>query len=223
MDCSEQVFRHLGGIGMTETPRSIAIGWDDRLRVDVVGRSESVRCLVKNNASTSDVPLTMGCEMKAGITFRPSCDEDEEFLRRVYASTRQEELAAVPWSDADKDAFLRMQFNAQHKYYHEVFTEAEYLVILQEGQPVGRLYLDRREEAFAIIDIALLPEHRRGGIGSSILQNILDEAASVGKPVQIHVERFNPALHLYERLGFVRTGDTGVYFLMEKPTPGSPA
>ena len=45
--------------------------------------------------------------------------------------------------------------------------------------------------------------------------DLLVEAARDRKPVRIHVERHNPALRLYERLGFVRLGDNGVYYLME--------
>ena len=150
-----------------------------------------------------------------GITFRPICPEDEAFLYQVYASTRLDELAPLNWSQAELDAFLEMQFTAQHTYYQEHFTDAAFDIILLNNQPVGRLYLDRREDEIRIIDIALLPEHRNQGIGSVLMQDILAEAAGAGKPVRIHVERDNPALRLYKRLGFHPVGDTGVYFLME--------
>src|SRR5262249_39352148 len=104
---------------------------------------------------------------------------------------------------------------AQHRYYQEQFPGAAFDVILRNGQPAGRLYVDRRAEEIRIIDIALLPEHRRAGIGRGLLEEVLAEATQTSKPVRIHVERFNPALRLYERLGFQRIGDTGVYFLME--------
>jgi ribosomal protein S18 acetylase RimI-like enzyme len=157
--------------------------------------------------------------MDAPITCRPICGDDERFLCQVYASTRIEELAIVPWSDAAKEAFLRMQFTAQHRYYHDQYPQADYQIILAGDHPIGRLYVDRREHEIHILDIALLPEHRRAGIGSALLRAILAEADHVGKPVRIHVERFNAALHLYERLGFVKAGDTGVWLLMER-TPG---
>ena len=152
----------------------------------------------------------------APITVRPIGPGDEAFLYQVYADTRTEELAPLGWDEAQQAAFLRMQFDAQHTYYQASFPDAEYLVILRGGQPVGRLYVDRRADEIRIIDIALLPEHRRAGIGGTLLLQLLEEADRVGKPVRIHVERFNPALGLYERLGFTRVGDTGVYFLMER-------
>ena len=79
----------------------------------------------------------------------------------------------------------------------------------------GELALDRRPDEFRIIDIALLAEARRQGIGSHLLREILAEAGRAGLPVRIHVEQNNPALGLYHRLGFRQIGDEGVYYLME--------
>jgi ribosomal protein S18 acetylase RimI-like enzyme len=83
------------------------------------------------------------------------------------------------------------------------------------GRPIGRLYVDRREDEIRIIDIALFPEHRGKGIGSRIMETLLDEGKDSGKPVTIHVEKNNPALRLYRRLGFTKVEDQGVYDLME--------
>jgi ribosomal protein S18 acetylase RimI-like enzyme len=154
------------------------------------------------------------------IRFRPITPEDEELLYRVYASTREEELSAVAWEPGQKEAFLRQQFTAQHRWYQENYAGAEFLVILQGGAPAGRLYVVRREKEIRLIDIALLPEHRNGGVGSAILGEILAEGSAAGKPVTIHVEKFNPALRLYQRLGFTPIEDRDVYYLMERaPTP----
>src|ERR1700683_1118885 len=101
---------------------------------------------------------------------------DEELLYRIYASTRTSELAAVPWSDEQKEAFLRMQFRAQSGDYAPNYPAAEFRLILVAGEPAGRLYLDRGGDAFHIIDIALLPEHRGGGIGGALLGDLLAQA-----------------------------------------------
>ena len=104
------------------------------------------------------------------VTTRAIRPEDEHFLRRVYASTREEELAIVPWDDAQRGAFLRMQFDAQHRYYLEQYPLAAFEVILREARPVGRLYVHRGEDEILIIDIALLPEARGAGIGGAMLE-----------------------------------------------------
>lgn len=155
----------------------------------------------------------------AAVALRPIGPGDEPFLCRVYASTREEELRPVPWTAAQKAAFLRQQFQAQHAYYQERYTGTRFDVILRDGEPIGRLYVARWDDEIRIVDIALLPEHRGGGIGTAILRSLLAEAAAAGKPVRIHVERQNPARRLYERLGFVPIADKGVYYLMEW-TPG---
>ena len=160
----------------------------------------------------------------AAVGYRAVEPGDEELLYRVYASTRTEELAPVPWTEAQKEAFLRMQFQAQSRDYAENYPAAELLVILVDAAPAGRLYLDRNADRLLIIDIALLPGHRGTGIGGGILRRLQAEAAAAALPVQIHVERMNPALRLYQRLGFRPVGDAGIYLLMEwKAGAGSPA
>jgi ribosomal protein S18 acetylase RimI-like enzyme len=155
------------------------------------------------------------CPMTDAITFRAIRPEDEEFLYHVYAGTRTDELAPLGWDHAQQEAFLRMQFNAQHRYFQTQFADASFQIILQGERAIGRLYVDRRTDEIGIVDIALLPEYRNAGIGSRLLKDLFAEAARAGKPVRIHVEQHNPAVRLYERLGFVRIGPTGVYFLME--------
>lgn len=154
--------------------------------------------------------------MPGDLTFRPIQPEDAAFLREVYASTRAEELALVNWSDAEKQAFLQMQFDAQHRHYQQHFPAADFRIILRESRPIGRLYLARLTDEFRIIDLALLPAHRGAGIGTALLQDILREAAAAGKPVRLHVERFNPALRLYQRLGFTMVEEGQIYLLMER-------
>lgn len=149
------------------------------------------------------------------IALRPIGPEDQPFLYSVYASTRLEELAPLRWSVEQQSAFLMQQFNAQHQYYQANYADAEFLLIVLNIQPIGRLYVDRRADELRLIDIALLPQYRNAGIGSALLGDLLAEAAQAGKPVRIHVEKFNPALRLYTRLGFTVAEDRGVYWFME--------
>jgi ribosomal protein S18 acetylase RimI-like enzyme len=152
----------------------------------------------------------------AELTLRPVTAEDRPFLERVYASTRAEELAVVPWTDLQKAAFLRFQFDDQDRHYRQHYAQARFDVVLAGGTAVGRLYVDRSGSEIRLIDIALLPEHRGAGIGSALLGALIAEARREQKPLTIHVEHGNPAQRLYQRLGFRFTGsETGVYRLME--------
>ncbi len=158
--------------------------------------------------------------MQNAVEFRPVTLDDQEFLFQVYASTRDEELAPLGWDAAQKELFLRSQFTAQDRFYHEQFQGADFRIILLGQEPIGRLYIERREKEIRLIDIALLPAHRNAGIGTALLEDILAHGAQLGLPVRIHVEQSNPARRLYERLGFREVGENGVYYLMEWQ-PGS--
>ena len=150
-----------------------------------------------------------------GITLRPVEPADMDFLLALYATTRADEMALVPWSAEEKAAFVRMQFDAQHRFYRERFPRASFDVIRRHGEVVGRLYVDRRADEIRVIDIALEPEHRRAGIGGALMEGILDEGAQSRRKVTIHVESNNPAMSLYRRLGFEHIRDEGVYQFME--------
>src|SRR5215831_10124123 len=141
--------------------------------------------------------------------------DDAAFLYEVYASTRTEELAVVDWNETQKAAFLHMQCAAQHQFYQERSTQTDLLIILRDAVPVGRLSVARWQDEIRMVDSALLPPSRNAGIGSAILRDLLAAAAIAYKPVRIHVEKFNPALRLYERLGFTEIADKGVYLFME--------
>ena len=158
---------------------------------------------------------------RSAIHFRAVGPEDEPFLRQLYATTRADELAPVPWTDAEKAAFLDMQFRAQDSYYRAQFERASFHLVELHGEPIGRLYTDRRDDEIRVLDIALLPKYRGQGLGRLLMQELLDEAAAASKAVRIHVERFNPAMRLYDRLGFVQREDQGVYILMEYLPPGA--
>jgi ribosomal protein S18 acetylase RimI-like enzyme len=154
--------------------------------------------------------------MDGRVALRPVEPGDEELLFRIYASTRADELAVVPWDDAQKLAFLRAQFDAQHRWYREHYASGSSDIVVIDGEPGGRLYVFRGEAEIRIVDIALLPEQRGNGAGTALLRDLLAEADAAGKRVTIHVERFNAALRLYERLGFKVTEDKGVYLLLQR-------
>ena len=153
--------------------------------------------------------------IEQSVTLRRMREEDEPFLFQVYASTRLEELAQVGWSEQQKQSFLEMQFHAQRRYYESEYPGAEFQIILAAGQPAGRLYVHRRANEIRIMDIALLPPYRRQGIGAHLLKEMLTEGGRSGRRVTIHVENFNPALQLYQRLGFRQIASNGVYQLLE--------
>jgi GNAT superfamily N-acetyltransferase len=150
---------------------------------------------------------------------RPVRKGDRDFLLAVYASTREQELAQVAWAEGAKEAFLEQQFDAQDHHYRTHYPGATFDVIEVDGEPAGRLYVHRGEDDIRIMDIALAPAFRGRGIGTELLERLIDEARSSGRSLSIHVETQNPARSLYERLGFVPAGEHGVYVLMTWAQP----
>lgn len=152
---------------------------------------------------------------KYHIGFRKITDQDMDFLSRLYRSTREAELAQVSWGEAEKQAFCEMQFDAQHRHYQKHYPDALWLIIEQRCIPIGRLYLERWPKEHRIIDIALVPGLRGQGIGAALLQDLQIGAADDGsRSIGIHVEKANPAMTLYHRLGFVTVEEKGVYDLL---------
>ena len=159
-----------------------------------------------------------------GFALRPETEADVPFLRRLYASTRWEELAvATDWTDEQKHAFLNSQFDLQRHHYLNHYVNSAFDVIEERGVPAGRLYLDRQERRLLIVDIALLPQWRSRGIGTALIEAVFAEARLAGKEVNISVEKFNPALRLYHRLGFRPYAEDSVYWFMYWSPDGSQA
>ena len=156
---------------------------------------------------------------RTSLSLRPITPADDGFLARVYASSRAEELAVTGWSEGQKADFCRSQFDAQSAYYSANYPGASFQIIERDGWPVGRFYVDCWEKEVRIIDITVLPEFRGSGIGTKLLRDLQDEARAADKSLTIHVERFNRALELYQRLGFKQVEDKGVYLLLEWSAP----
>jgi GNAT superfamily N-acetyltransferase len=155
------------------------------------------------------------------VSLRPITDDDLPFLLELYGSTREAELAQLAWTPEQKAAFVRQQFEAQHAWWQEHYTGARWDLVLMNGRPAGRLYVDVWAREVRVVDIAISPAHRGRGLGTLLLRRVFAEADGMGKPVSIHVEVFNPARRLYHRLGFVEKGTHGeVYILMERPVRG---
>jgi ribosomal protein S18 acetylase RimI-like enzyme len=156
-------------------------------------------------------------ESENSICLRPATVDDSPLLLEIYASTRADELALVSWwTDDQKSAFVKMQSDAQHEHYRNVYPQALYLVITKNEMPVGRLYLAEKESELRILDVTLLPAERNRGVGSYLLRQLIEQSIAKQKALTINVEGFNPSLRLFERLGFVKWQENGFYCLMKR-------
>lgn len=151
----------------------------------------------------------------SAISCRPVQSEDAPFLLELYASTRAEELALVPWTVEQQHAFVKMQFTAQQDHYRNEYPAASHEIVLASDCPVGQLYVARLEDEIRIVDFTLVSQRRNAGVGSFLLRRLLQEAATAGKAVRIYVEDFNPSRRLFERMGFAPVDKQGIHLLMQ--------
>ncbi len=143
-------------------------------------------------------------------------DSDKSFLVELYASTRSEEMALVPWNNEQKETFLQMQFEAQNQYYRERYPNASFDLIKLEDNPVGRLYVAELADEIRIIDLTFLPAHFNPEIFVALIGEILQKGAQVGKPVRIYLENYSPQTEIFVRWGFQKIDEQGIYFLWQR-------
>lgn len=149
------------------------------------------------------------------ISLRPVTAADEAVLLEIYKSSRGDDLRGLGWTEDRVDEFLGMQYDAQKNFLANEYERAADELILCEGEPAGRLIVERRDHEIRLIDLALLPAHRNRSIGTFLIQKLQNEARQQEKPLRLQVIRFNRAVNLLERLGFARTSETGTHFQME--------
>jgi ribosomal protein S18 acetylase RimI-like enzyme len=150
------------------------------------------------------------------ITKSPVAHQDKPFLFALYSETRAEELKLAPWDEEQKNAFLRQQFQLQHRHYTSNYKNAFFQIIKLGEKPIGRLYAAELKHEIRIIDITILTEFRRKNIGTDLIEEILRDADKKNKNVQIYLETNNQSAGLFARLGFAPVADDGVYRLWRK-------
>jgi len=149
------------------------------------------------------------------LTTVPARAEDESFLSQVFAATRGAQFSALGWPEAQLNAFLQLQFSIQQRSYAMQFPEADCRIIRYDDRPVGRVIVYRSDSEVRLVDIAVLPAYQSRGIGVEVIRSLQAEATREGKPLTLQVLKGNPARRLYDRLGFVETGENGTHHAME--------
>jgi ribosomal protein S18 acetylase RimI-like enzyme len=163
-----------------------------------------------------DSQLTDQTSAMPAIALRPVGPDDEAFLLALYASTRAAEMAMVPWSDEQREAFVKMQFAGQQAHYKKTYPAASHQILLSNGRAVGGLYVARLADEIRIIDLTVMPGERNSGIGTLALEELIAEGKQVGKVVRIYVENYSSSLSLFERLNFKPIEQQGFYLLLER-------
>ena len=157
------------------------------------------------------------------ITVRRALPEDRDFLFGLYCVTRGAEFALLPLPEEQKRHIILMQFTSQQNAYQAQFPGSDYLIVLQNDRPVGKIWIAQMEHEFHLVDIALLPQARNSGIGTVLIRQLQTEGRRAGKAVRSTVFRFNPgSLRFHQRLGFRIRAEDELQCYMEW-TPGEDA
>ena len=150
-------------------------------------------------------------------SLRPETDEDEPFLHQLIVSSLAGELAAWAFPEAIRAPLLETQYRARVEGIRAAYPHAERGILLVDGQPAGRVVIDRSAEEIYLVDIVVLPTLRNRGVGSAVLRQLIEESEKTRRPLSLNVDAVNPAQRLYQRLGFLRVGGDEVQLRMSRP------
>ena len=148
------------------------------------------------------------------IDLRNAEDKDEAFLFRLFCSIREPDFCF--FGEVEKRVLLEMQFAAQQRHFRVNIPEARDMIVMLDGQPVGRICTAHRQQELHLVEIALLPEYRNRGIGSHLMKGL--ERECEGKemlPIRLQAHCGSPAIRFYQRHGFIIINDNDVYVAME--------
>lgn len=151
------------------------------------------------------------------IVIREAGSDDPVFFEKLYLATRRNEFAGLGWNEDQIRMLLKMQFDAQTQGYRAQFPDLRKFVIEANETAVGRLLLT---DEIRVVDIALMAASRNLGIGSFVLNCLLDKAVGENKDVFLQVLKTNDAARgLYERFKFETIGEDDLYLTMRRSLP----
>jgi GNAT superfamily N-acetyltransferase len=137
-------------------------------------------------------------------TLRQATEADYAFLYHLHKETMKDYVAQTwGWDEVVQAAMFKDRFDPEHSQ-----------IVVVDGRDAGFLSMEWRTDTLFLSNLQILSEEQGHGLGTEIIKTILAQAYHEGKPVTLQVLKVNPALHLYERLGFIVTGETTTHYLM---------
>ena len=108
-----------------------------------------------------------------------------------------------------------MQFEAQRRHYARHYPKASSWVLVEDGDPVGRLIESRETDHLLLMDLAVAPAARRRGLATWMIGELAQKARADGFPLRCQVDPNNEAREMYARLGFAVIGHEGGSLVLE--------
>jgi ribosomal protein S18 acetylase RimI-like enzyme len=142
------------------------------------------------------------------VSLRPATPEDVEFACHVSRETMRGHALATFGAWNEEEARQRCSRNISAG-----FTQ----IIELEGVQIGIYVVERAPDHVQLLQIFILPDYQRRGIGSRLIERLLAEARAASLPLRLRVLRVNPAFELYRRMGFQVVQETPERYFMEHP------
>jgi ribosomal protein S18 acetylase RimI-like enzyme len=145
------------------------------------------------------------------ITFRAATSEDFDYCASLYFAG----MATVIRE-------LNLDMAAQTASFRRRWAPAEVRIITRDGVAIGWLQAATLSDALFLKQLFVESPWQRQGIGTRVMHRLIDEAAGAGRSMTLGVVKTNPALRLYQRLGFRVTGEDERKLYMRREQPPAP-
>jgi ribosomal protein S18 acetylase RimI-like enzyme len=143
------------------------------------------------------------------IQVREARPADMDFARALYFETMRGMIEPpFGWDQRRQEESLAGWFDLQQAG-----------IIIADGRDVGWMQTRASEDELLLGSLYVIPEMQRRGIGTHVLRELIDQSKRSSRPLTLAVMKNNPAIPLYERLGFRLTREDQYKFYM-RVSPG---
>jgi ribosomal protein S18 acetylase RimI-like enzyme len=136
------------------------------------------------------------------ISFRQALDQDFDYCKRLY-------FREMEWIIKE----LHLDRAAQAAGFQQQWDLTQVRIIVLGGSDVGWLQTTRQDDELFVAQMFVDRLFQRKGIGTEVMKRLIGEAARVNQTMRLNVVKINPAVRLYQRLGFqvIREDDRKFY------------
>lgn len=143
------------------------------------------------------------------IYLRQIEESDKQDIFEIFLNSRPDMLSLISYGNQNENVILS-QFDLSQRYVDIRELDTRYIIVY-ENRTIGTLYLRINEKKIEVVSFAILPLFRNKGIGTYLLNEIINKYSDEFE-IRLNVAWYNnEALKLYLRLGFEEIEDLGVY------------
>jgi GNAT superfamily N-acetyltransferase len=145
------------------------------------------------------------------ISFRPARPEDFDYCAKLYFAGMERTIGQ-----------LGLDMAAQATSFRQRWDLTQVRIITFDGSDIGWVQSTAQDDVHFLAQLFVDAPFQRQGIGTEAMNCIIAEAAREGRAVTLGVVKANPALRLYERLGFhVTHEDDRKFYMRREPDPAA--